>query len=90
MATKNELKQYVVLVIFIVFFTIQIVSWSNNSSRKHMNVLQVVKVDAGEKFIGCHKKLRLVDPPGVVTALATVPGSGNTWTRHLIQEATGM
>ena len=28
-------------------------------------------------------------PPLPVTALASVPGSGNTWTRHLLEQATG-
>ncbi|KAK7474345.1 hypothetical protein BaRGS_00034393 [Batillaria attramentaria] len=34
--------------------------------------------------------LRFADPPLPVTALASVPGSGNTWLRHLLQQATGI
>ena len=30
-----------------------------------------------------------ISPPGPTTALASVPGSGNTWVRHLLQQATG-
>ena len=37
----------------------------------------------------CNESLRFVDPPGPLTALASSPGSGNTWTRSLIQEYTG-
>uniref|UniRef100_T1IQ75 Sulfotransferase domain-containing protein n=1 Tax=Strigamia maritima TaxID=126957 RepID=T1IQ75_STRMM len=29
-------------------------------------------------------------PPGPVTALASFPGSGNTWIRYLLQQATGV
>ena len=34
-------------------------------------------------------ELKFVDPPGQLTALASFPGSGNTWVRYLIQQATG-
>jgi hypothetical protein len=37
----------------------------------------------------CHQ-LRFQDPPGSVSALVSFPGSGNTWVRYLIQQATGM
>ena len=37
----------------------------------------------------CHPRLLPAQPPRVVTALASVPGSGNTWVRHLLQQATG-
>ena len=33
--------------------------------------------------------LHTIEPPGPVTALWSVPGSGNTWVRFLIQQATG-
>ncbi|XP_070204314.1 WSCD family member CG9164-like [Littorina saxatilis] len=36
----------------------------------------------------CYHRLRFADPPGLVTALASAPGSGNTWVRHLLQQAT--
>ena len=35
-------------------------------------------------------KLRYLDPPAPRTVLASLPGSGNTWVRHLIQLATGV
>ena len=35
------------------------------------------------------RELRFLEPPGPVVALASFPGSGNTWTRHLLQQATG-
>lgn len=35
--------------------------------------------------------LKLIDSPGgPLTALASRPGSGNTWVRHLLQLATGI
>ena len=37
----------------------------------------------------CNGPLKLLDPPGPLTALASFPGSGNTWVRYLIQHATG-
>ncbi|KAA0197950.1 hypothetical protein HAZT_HAZT000570, partial [Hyalella azteca] len=35
------------------------------------------------------KELKFVDPPGQVTALASFPGSGNTWVRYLLQQVAG-
>ena len=37
----------------------------------------------------CNGPLRFLDPPGLKTALASSPGSGNTWARYLIQQVTG-
>ena len=31
----------------------------------------------------------MLDPPGPKTALWSIPGSGNYWTRYLIQKTTG-
>jgi hypothetical protein len=36
------------------------------------------------------QKLKLLNPPGPKTGLCSIPGSGNTWTRHLLQLATGI
>ena len=33
--------------------------------------------------------MKILDPPGPVTALASSPGSGNTWARYLIQQISG-
>ena len=33
--------------------------------------------------------LSYISPPGPRTALVSFPGSGNTWVRHLLQQATG-
>lgn len=33
--------------------------------------------------------LKYLDPPGKAIALASFPGSGNTWLRYLLQQATG-
>ena len=39
----------------------------------------------------CHwGPLQFRNPPGLKVALASPPGSGNTWVRHLIQIATGL
>ena len=37
----------------------------------------------------CNGQLRFLDPPGLKTALASSPGSGNTWARFLIQQVSG-
>ena len=37
----------------------------------------------------CNGPLRYLNPPGPITALASHPGSGNTWVRYLIQHVTG-
>jgi len=37
----------------------------------------------------CNGPLKFLDPPGPLTALASSPGSGNTWARYLIQQFTG-
>ncbi|KAF2363004.1 Sulfotransferase domain [Trinorchestia longiramus] len=42
----------------------------------------------GARFPWC-KDLKFVDPPGQVSALASFPGSGNTWLRYLLQQVTG-
>ena len=44
----------------------------------------------GEAGAGRCRAVRFLSPPGRVTALASFPGSGNTWTRHLIQQLTGL
>ena len=36
------------------------------------------------------KQLGLKAAPGKITALASFPGSGNTWLRYLLQQATGL
>ena len=33
--------------------------------------------------------LQFLDPPGPITGLWSHPGSGNTWMRYLIEQATG-
>ena len=33
--------------------------------------------------------LDVLDPQGPMTGLLSIPGSGNTWLRYLIQRATG-
>ena len=38
----------------------------------------------------CNGPIRYLDPPGPLTALASFPGSGNTWIRYLLQQATGI
>ena len=81
--TKKECKEPLLLTIVVILFTTQIVLWVNRCYPA-----RVTKVNP-KPSKGCHKTLNLVKPAGIVTALATFPGSGNTWTRHLIQEATG-
>ena len=54
-------------------------------SPLHPKILQDLS-----NFNWCHGFLKYLDPPGPLTALASYPGSGNTWIRYLIQQATGI
>ena len=45
--------------------------------------------DAGKKRYHC-QIVKFANPSLPVTALASYEGSGNTWARHLLQEATGI
>ena len=57
------------------------ISKINSTEAGHENRLWNLNVPLDEK--------RYLDPPGPVTALASFPGSGNTWTRHLLEELSG-
>ena len=37
----------------------------------------------------CGRKFKLFDKPQTRVALTSFPGSGNTWTRHLLHMASG-
>jgi hypothetical protein len=41
------------------------------------------------KNFNCSQSLRFLSAPRSLVALASFPGSGNTWTRQLIETATG-
>ena len=57
--------------------------------RRSENISQVVKPPPSSKQqINC-SRLSYISPSGPRTALASFPGSGNTWVRHLLQQATG-
>ena len=58
-------------------------SWTTNVNSKLSN-----HPDINKTFTHCHK-MKFANPSLPTTALASFPGSGNTWIRHLIQEATG-
>ena len=36
------------------------------------------------------KSLKFLDPPGPLTGLWSYPGSGNSWMRYLLEQATGI
>jgi hypothetical protein len=73
----------------------------NQPLQEHLTNLDLTKVSSIEPALKVetkekHKisgkwcnKLKFVDPPGPLTALASSPGSGNTWARYLIQQFTG-
>ena len=60
--------------------------------EKHLNKVSLPNTGKMEKQSGrnksCHS-LGYSSKALPVTALASFPGSGNTWVRHLLQEATG-
>ena len=43
----------------------------------------------GPQIDWCQAPLNFLAPAGPTTALASFPGSGNTWLRYLVQQATG-
>ena len=59
-------------------------TWKANNNGKLTNHPNINKT-----FTHC-QKMKFANPSLLTTALASFPGSGNTWIRHLIQEATGI
>ena len=52
------------------------------------DVVESTDVTEGDEQTKC-STLSFISPAGPRVALASVPGSGNTWVRHLLQQATG-
>ncbi|KAK4314790.1 hypothetical protein Pmani_013936 [Petrolisthes manimaculis] len=87
-----------VYVFFLAFVTL--VSLTDPSlTRPHAQQAQVIAARGtwsfgtlrggrGARLPWC-QPLRWLDPPGPATALVSFPGSGNTWVRYLLQQATG-
>lgn len=85
-------------------FTCVIISYSNSNiheskeddllqaldSLSNNPVHQRLSVKDKSNIKWCSGYLRYLDPPGPLTALASYPGSGNTWLRYLLQQATGI
>lgn len=57
------------------------VIYKQKSNLKHRN---------GPQIDWCHAPLGYKPAPGPTVALASFPGSGNTWLRYLLQQATGL
>ena len=60
----------------------------NLPQRLQLHESRIIKDKINTKW--CKGYLHFLDPPGPLTALASYPGSGNTWLRYLIQQATGI
>ena len=58
-----------------------------DKKTKYSNLIEEIPVKA-EQQRNC-SSLSYISPAGPVTALASFPGSGNTWMRHLLQQSTG-
>ena len=52
-------------------------------------IFRVMKVKSFKVPWCFGNSLDVLDPPGPMTGLLSIPGSGNTWLRYLIQRATG-
>ena len=61
---------------------------TNCSSNQQTNCSSNQKTNCSSQQTNCNR-LSYISPPGPRTALASFPGSGNTWVRHLLQQATG-
>lgn len=85
-------KSYVcaVLVTVIVFFNILTVHQLSKSRPSHfIHTYGSLYVGRLNKFKTC-RPIGLSSKPLPLISLASYPGSGNTWLRHLLQQATGM
>ena len=60
----------------------------NLPQRSQLRESRIIKDKVNTKW--CKGYLHFLDPPGPLTAVASYPGSGNTWLRYLIQQATGI
>ena len=62
-----------------------------NRSRQSTNIMPELSLKGSQKFLSNAScvKLGFSPTPLPITALASQPDSGNTWTRHLIQQLTG-
>ena len=60
----------------------------NLPQRSQLHESRIIKDKINTKW--CKGYLHFLDPPGPLTAVASYPGSGNTWLRYLIQQATGI
>ena len=60
----------------------------NQVARKLASEHREINASTERDMLPIRKRFR--DPPGPKTALLSFPGSGNTWTRHLLESLTGM
>lgn len=73
--------------------------FQSNSESSHLQVSKLKNFEYGlpgfrpplrrSKIHWC-SELKYLDPPRETVALASFPGSGNTWLRYLLQQGTGM
>merc|ERR1719362_1825564 len=75
----------IILTLFSAIMTNNLPSRMTNSDRSRTNV--EISHNLSRKW--CNGPLKFLDPPLPLTALASFPGSGNTWARYLIQQASG-
>lgn len=56
--------------------------------KSHKTLSCVNQNDCGKAH--CYRRLRFLNRTKPITALVSFPGSGNTWMRYLIEQATGV
>ncbi|KAK9719381.1 hypothetical protein QE152_g22685 [Popillia japonica] len=73
-------------------FSTKISEYSQQISRsKHLEYgVSALRPPLRRSKIQWCAELRLLEPPQEPVALASFPGSGNTWLRYLLQQATGI
>ncbi|XP_071107485.1 WSCD family member CG9164-like [Haliotis cracherodii] len=93
MGTSSLKREFVGCVIFMVFSTIWLVSYTDNTTLINMKTRvassSVLLPSVAKKDIEC-PKVSLSKKPLPLTVLVSFPGSGNTWTRHLLEQMTGI
>jgi hypothetical protein len=78
------------IILFLAQITLIIIVYVNSVHFKIADSPSLLKVTSQNNIKCQWPKLKLLNPPGLTIGLGSKPGSGNTWTRHLLQLATGI
>lgn len=91
---RNAAEQNFKTPLYKIKYAMKSVNDNNNVTNDDSTISKILQMrrsfcNADVAKTGYCLPLRYRIPAGPVTALASFPGSGNTWLRHLIQQSTG-